>query len=61
MKKQHIGSNFDDFLREERLLDVAQATAVKRVIAFQNGTAASRQSQRWQPHEKESGRAGTDC
>jgi antitoxin HicB len=35
MKKQHIGSKFDDFLREEQLLDVAQATAVKRVIAFQ--------------------------
>jgi len=35
MKKQHIGSNFDDFLREEQLLDVARATAVKRVIAFQ--------------------------
>jgi hypothetical protein len=34
MKKQHIGSNFDDFLREEHLFDVAQATAVKRVIAF---------------------------
>lgn len=35
MKKQHIGSKFDDFLREEQLLDLAQATAVKRVIAFQ--------------------------
>lgn len=35
MKEQHIGSNFDDFLREENLLDVAEATAVKRVIAFQ--------------------------
>jgi antitoxin HicB len=35
MKKQHIGSKFDDFLREKQLLDVAQATAVKRVIAFQ--------------------------
>ena len=35
MKKQHIGSNFDDFLREEHLLDLAQATAAKRVIAFQ--------------------------
>jgi antitoxin HicB len=35
MKKQHIGSNFDDFLREENLLDVAEATAVKRVLAFQ--------------------------
>jgi antitoxin HicB len=35
MKRQHIGSNFDDFLREENLLDLAEATAVKRVIAFQ--------------------------
>jgi antitoxin HicB len=35
MKKKHIGSDFDDFLREERLLDVAEATASKRVIAFQ--------------------------
>jgi hypothetical protein len=35
MTKQHVGSNFDDFLREENLLDVAEATAVKRVIAFQ--------------------------
>ena len=35
MKKKHIGSNFDDFLREEHRLDVAEATAAKRVIAFQ--------------------------
>ena len=35
MKKKHIGSEFDDFLREEELLEVAQATAAKRVIAFQ--------------------------
>jgi predicted XRE-type DNA-binding protein len=35
MNKKHLGSNFDDFLREEQLLDVAEATAVKRVIAFQ--------------------------
>jgi antitoxin HicB len=35
MKSQHIGSNFDDFLREDNLLDLAEATAVKRVIAFQ--------------------------
>lgn len=35
MKKKHIGSDFDDFLREEELLEVAQATAAKRVIAFQ--------------------------
>src|SRR5512141_2507530 len=35
MKKKHLGSDFDEFLREEQLLDVAEATAVKRVIAFQ--------------------------
>jgi hypothetical protein len=29
-----VGSNFDDFLREQRLLAVAKATAIKRVIAF---------------------------
>jgi len=35
MNKKHLGSNFDDFLREEKLLDAAEAVAVKRVIAFQ--------------------------
>jgi antitoxin HicB len=35
MKKGHLGSEFDDFLREEDLLEVSEATAAKRVIAFQ--------------------------
>jgi predicted XRE-type DNA-binding protein len=35
MKKTHIGSDFDDFLRDERLVDDAEAVAAKRVIAFQ--------------------------
>ncbi len=35
MNKKHIGSNLDDFLREEELLETAEATAVKRVLAFQ--------------------------
>jgi len=35
MNKKHVGSKFDDFLRDERLLGVAEATAVKRVISFQ--------------------------
>jgi len=35
MKKEHLGSDFDDFLREEDLLEGAEATAAKRVIAFQ--------------------------
>jgi DNA-binding Xre family transcriptional regulator len=35
MNKKHIGSNLDDFLREEQLLHIVEATVVKRVIAFQ--------------------------
>ena len=35
MDKKHMGSDFDDFLRDERLLDDAEAVAAKRVIAFQ--------------------------
>ena len=35
MSKKHVGSNFDDFLAEEAMLDDATATAVKRVIAWQ--------------------------
>jgi len=31
----HLGSDFDDFLREEGLYDEAQAVAVKRVLAFE--------------------------
>jgi len=34
-KNKHIGSNFDDFLQEEGLLAEAEATAVKRVLAYQ--------------------------
>lgn len=32
---RHVGTNFDDFLKEERLLAEAEATAVKRVLAYQ--------------------------
>jgi DNA-binding Xre family transcriptional regulator len=35
MKKKHVGSNFDDFLIHENLLDEAEAVAIKRVIAHQ--------------------------
>jgi predicted XRE-type DNA-binding protein len=35
MKTQNIGSNFDDFLMEEGMLEEAEAVAVKRVIAWQ--------------------------
>jgi antitoxin HicB len=35
MDDQHVGSDFDVFLRNERLLDDAEAVAAKRVVAFQ--------------------------
>lgn len=35
MKNIHMGSNFDDFLAEEAMLEEATATAMKRVIAWQ--------------------------
>ena len=34
-KNKHIGSNFDDFLDKEGILAEAEATAVKRVLAYQ--------------------------
>ena len=35
MAKKNLGSNFDDFLEEEGILEDARAVAVKRYIAFQ--------------------------
>lgn len=35
MKAEHIGGDFDEFLRDEGLLEVSEATATKRVIAYQ--------------------------
>jgi antitoxin HicB len=35
MNKQHLGSDFDDLLEEERLLADAEAVAIKRVIALE--------------------------
>jgi DNA-binding phage protein len=35
MGTKNLGSNFDEFLAEEGLLEEASATAVKRYIAFQ--------------------------
>jgi antitoxin HicB len=34
-RNPHIGSDFDEFLREEGFLDEVQAVAVKRVVAYQ--------------------------
>ena len=35
MENRHIGGDFDDFLREQGLLDDAEAVAAKEVVAFQ--------------------------
>ena len=35
MANKHIGSDFDEFLEEEGILAEVEATAIKRVIAYQ--------------------------
>lgn len=35
MTNPHVGSDFDDFLQEEGILEEVTATAIKRVIAWQ--------------------------
>lgn len=35
MNKKHVGSDFDDFLKEEGIYEEVQAVAIKRVIAYQ--------------------------
>lgn len=35
MKNKHIGGNFDDYLKEDGMLAEVEATATKRVIAYQ--------------------------
>lgn len=35
MEEKHLGSDFDDFLREEGILDEAEAVAAKRILAYQ--------------------------
>jgi antitoxin HicB len=35
MSKKHMGSSIDDFLKEEGILEEAQAQAIKEVVAWQ--------------------------
>lgn len=42
--KAGIGSTFDDFLKEEGLLEEVQAVAIKRVIAWQIAEEMKKQS-----------------
>ena len=43
-KGRNIGTDFSEFLREEDLLEDAQAVAIKRVIAWQLGQLMKRQA-----------------
>ena len=43
MNPEHLGSDFDDFLREEGLLEHAEAVATKRVLAYQISRAMEEQ------------------
>lgn len=35
MSRKHMGSSIDDFLKDERILEEAQAQAIKEVVAWQ--------------------------
>ena len=35
MKNPHLGSDFDDFLKDEGIYEHCQAVAIKRVLAYQ--------------------------
>ena len=35
LKNKHIGSNFDDFLREEGMLEEIEEVIAKRIFVFQ--------------------------
>lgn len=35
LKMQHIGTNFDNFLEEENILQESETIAIKRVIAYE--------------------------
>ena len=56
-----IGSNFDDFLKEEGLYEVATASAMKKVLALQISEAmkapATHQNRHGQAHAHQPGRA----
>ena len=43
MAKKNIGSSFDDFLKEEAILEEVTAVALKRVIAWQIAEAMKAQ------------------
>jgi hypothetical protein len=55
MKQEHIGSDFDDFLKQDGLLAKCEAGALKRVVAWQieRETKVNFPRQTRQPHENQ--------
>ena len=45
MNKKHIGSNFDDFLNENGILEISDSVAVKRVLAWELEQKMARENQ----------------
>jgi hypothetical protein len=43
-KHKHIGSDFDDFLREEGMLEEIEAAALKKIVAWQLDQALKKTS-----------------
>ena len=43
-KNKHIGSDFDDFLREEGMLEEIEAAALKKIVAWQLEEALKKSS-----------------
>ena len=43
-KPAGVGSSFDDFLKEDGIFDESQATAIKRVVAWQLAEEMKKQS-----------------
>ena len=62
MAKKNLGTNFDDFLEQEGMLEEATAVAVKRYIAYQvaNRMAESNLSKSEMARRMETSRAALD-
>ena len=65
MKKRnpHIGSNFDDFLKEENIFEEVQAKALKRALAeqIQESMSAAKISKVRMAELMSTGRSQLDC
>ena len=44
MRKKHLGSSIDDFLKEEGIFEESQAQAVKEVVAWQLAEAMKKKN-----------------